>query len=58
MVSSPTIRLAYDIFHLFSFFLLEHESKERKTQTKLYYTSHTRLQGYITNQTLKKKGSN
>ena len=30
VVSSPTIRLAYDIFHLFPFFLLEHESQESK----------------------------
>ena len=55
---SLTIRLAYDLFHLFPFFLLEHESKERKTQTKLYSISRTRLQRWITKQTLKKKGSN
>ena len=45
VVSSPTIRLAYDLFHLFPFFLLQNESKESKTQTKLYYISRTRLQG-------------
>ena len=52
------IRLLYDIFHLFPLFLLEHESKERKTQTKLYYISRTRLQGWNTKQTLEKKGAN
>ena len=45
VVSSPTIRLAYDLVNLFPFFLLQHESKEAKTQTKLYYISRTRLQG-------------
>ena len=44
VVSLPTIILAYDLFHLFRFFLLEHESKEATTQTKLYYISRTRLQ--------------
>ena len=44
VVSLLTIRLAYDPFHLFPFFLLKHESKEGKTQSKLYYISRTRLQ--------------
>ena len=57
-MSSPTISLAYDLFHLFTFFLLQQESKDGKTQTKLYYISRTRLQGLITKQTLEKKGSN
>ena len=57
-MSSLTIRLAYDLFHLFPFFLLKQESKEGKTQTKLYYISRTRLQRLITKQTLKNKGSN
>ena len=36
-----TIRLAYDLFHLFPFFLLQQESKESKTQTKLIiYLAH------------------
>ena len=58
VMSSLTIRLEYDLFHLFPFFLLKQESKENKTQTKLYYISRTRLQGLITKQTHKKKGSN
>ena len=41
---SPTIGLVYDLFHLFPFFLLKQQSKEGKTQTKLYYISRTRLQ--------------
>ena len=45
VMSSPTISLAYDLFHLFTFFLLQQESKDGKTQTKLYYISRTRLQG-------------
>ena len=45
VMSLLTIRLAYDLFQLFPFFLLKHESKESKTQTKLYYISRTRLQG-------------
>ena len=57
-MSSPTISLAYDLFHLFPLFLLKQESKEGKTQTKLYYISHTRLQGLITKKTLEKKGPN
>ena len=40
-MSSLTIRLAYDPFILFPFFLLQQENKEGKTQTKLYYISHT-----------------
>ena len=58
VVSSPTIRLAYDLFLFISFLLLQQESKEGKTQTKLYYISRTQLQGLITKQTHKKKGSN
>ena len=41
VVLLSTIRLAYDLFHLFPLFLLQHESKESKTQTKPYYTSRT-----------------
>ena len=37
VMSSLTIRLAYNLFHLFPFFLLKHESKRIKTQTNLYY---------------------
>ena len=44
VVSLLTIRLAYDLFHLFPFFI-EQESKENKTQAKLYYITCTRLQG-------------
>ena len=44
VMSLLTIRLAYDLFHLFPFFLLKQESKEGKTQTKLYYISRTQLQ--------------
>ena len=44
VMSLLTIRLIYDLFHLFPFFLLEEEDKESKTQTKLYYISRTRLQ--------------
>ena len=58
VMSSLTIRLVYDPFLLFRFFLLKQESKEGKTQTKLYYISRTRLQGLITKQTHKKKGLN
>ena len=58
VVSLLTIRLAYDLFHLFPSFFIEHESKENKNQTKLYYISRTRLQVLITKQTLEKKGSN
>ena len=58
VMSSLNIRLAYDLFLFISFLLLQQESKEGKTQTKLYYTSRTRLQGLITKQTHKKKGSN
>ena len=58
-MSSLTIRLAYALSFLFyPFFLLQQENEEGKTQTKLYYISHTRLQGLITKQTHKKKGSN
>ena len=57
-MSSLTIRLAYDLFLLFPFFLLQQEIKEGKTQTKLYYISRTQLQRLITKQTLEKKGSN
>ena len=57
-MSSLTIRLAYDLFFLFPFFLLQQESKEGKTQTKLYYISRTQLQRLITKQTHRKKGSN
>ena len=57
-MSSLTIRLAYDLFDLFPIFLLKQESKEGKTQTKLYYISRTRLHRLITKQTLGKKGSN
>ena len=58
VMSLLTIGLAYDLFHLFPFFLLQHESKESKTQSKIYYISRTRLQRLITKQTLKNKGSN
>ena len=57
-MSSLTMRLAYDLFHLFPFFLLKQESKEGKTQTNIYYISCTRLQRLITKQTLKNKGLN
>ena len=41
VMSLLTIRLAYDLFHLFPLFLLEHKSKESKTQTKLIiYLAH------------------
>ena len=58
VMSSLTIGLAYDLLFLFPFFLLQQESKEGKTQTKLYYITRTRLQGLITKQTHEKKGSN
>ena len=45
VTSLLAIRLAYDPFHLFSFLFIEHETKESKTKTKLYYISRTRLQG-------------
>ena len=45
VVSLLTIILPYDLFHLFPFVFIEHESKEKKTQTKPYYISRTRLQG-------------
>ena len=52
VVSSPTIRLAYDLFHLFSFlfiyflsFYCNMKVKKAETQTKLYYISCTLLQG-------------
>ena len=54
VMSSLTIRLAYDLFLLFPFFLLKQDSKEAKTQTKLYYISRAWLQGLITKQTHKK----
>src|SRR3990170_6376422 len=37
VMSLLTIRLAYDLFSFISFLFIEHESKENKTQTKLYY---------------------
>ena len=55
VMSSLTIRLAYDLSHLFPFFLLKQESKEGKTQTKLYYMSRTRLQGLISLSKLSKR---
>ena len=58
VMSSLNIRLAYDLFLFISFLLLQQESKEGKTQTKLYYISRTQLQGFVTKQTHKKKGSN
>ena len=58
VTSLLTIRLAYDLFHLFPLFLLKHEIKERKAQSKIYYISRTRLQGLNTKQANKKKGSN
>ena len=54
-MSPLTIRLAYDPFLFISFILLQQESKEVKTQTKLYYISRTRLQRLISKQTLKNK---
>ena len=57
-MSSLTIGLAYDLFFLFPFFVLQQESKEGKTQTKLYFIYRTRLQRLITKKTLEKKGSN
>ena len=63
MVPSPSIGLVYDLIDLFpfsfsfliSFLYLQHESKEAKTQTKLYYITCTRLQGKVTKQTLKEE---
>ena len=57
VMPSPTIGLVYDLLNLFpfsyftsflflffiSFFYLQHESKEAKTQTKFYYITLTRL---------------
>ena len=38
VVLFPTIGLVYNLIALFiSFLFIEHESKENKTQTKLYY---------------------
>ena len=58
VMSSLTIRLAYDLFLLFPFFLLKQDTKEGKIKTKLYYVSCTQLQGLITKKTHKNKGSN
>ena len=58
MVSSPTIKLAYDHSIYFLSFYWNMKVKKAKTQTKLYYISRTQLQGLITKQTLEKKGSN
>ena len=58
VMSVLTIRLAYDLFHLFPFFLLKHESKESKTQTKLIiYLAHDYKDRSLSKLS-KKKGSN
>ena len=48
-----TIRLAYDIFHLFPLFLLEHESKETKLKLLfIIYLAHNYIERKITKQAL------